>query len=164
PTPRRGLRPPAFQGTDPRLSDGPARGARPVLKAYSRLFQQLMLVCDLLLVAGCWLLAYGVRYYVIVPPITRGEIPPLEPYPLTLPPMLVAWVVSFHAFDLYRPRRIGSHLSEAAGLGKASTMGALVLVAVMAFFFKGFEYSRVVIVYFWLLSIGVVWFSRAAFR
>jgi hypothetical protein len=43
-------------------------------------------------------------------------------------------------------------------------MGSLVLVAVMAFFFKEYEYSRVVIIYFWLLSIGVVWFSRAAFR
>jgi len=39
-----------------------------------------------------------------------------------------------------------------------------VLVSVMAFFFKEYEYSRVVIIYFWLLSIGVVWFSRAAFR
>jgi Undecaprenyl-phosphate glucose phosphotransferase len=135
-----------------------------VLKAYSRLLQQLMLVCDLLLVAGCWLLAYGVRFYVIVPPITGGGVPPLGPYLLMLLPILVVWGVSFHAFDLYRPRRIGSHLSEAADLAKASTMGALVLVAVMAFFFKGYEYSRVVIVYFWLLSIGLVWFSRAAFR
>ena len=135
-----------------------------MLKAYSRLFQQLMLVSDLLLVAGCWLLAYGVRFYVIVPPITGGEVPPLGPYLLMLIPILLVWGVSFHAFDLYRPRRIGSHLSEAADIAKGSTMGALVLVAVMAFFFKGYEYSRVVIVYFWLLSIGLVWFSRAAFR
>jgi Undecaprenyl-phosphate glucose phosphotransferase len=135
-----------------------------MLKAYSRLLEQLMLGCDLLLVAACWLLAYGVRYYVIVPPITGGQVPPLRPYLLMLLPILVVWGVSFHAFDLYRPRRIGSHLSEAADIAKASTMGALVLVAVMAFFFKEYEYSRVVIIYFWLLSIGVVWFSRAAFR
>ncbi len=135
-----------------------------MLKAHSRLLEQLMLVCDLLLVAGCWLLAYGLRFYVIVPPITGGGVPPLEPYLLMLLPILLVWGVSFRAFDLYRPRRIGSHLSEAADIAKASTMGALVLVAVMTFFFKGYEYSRVVIVYFWLLSIGLVWFSRAAFR
>jgi len=35
---------------------------------------------------------------------------------------------------------------------------------VMTFFFRGYDYSRVVIVYFWLLSIATVWFSRAAFR
>lgn len=135
-----------------------------MLKAYSRLLEQLMLTCDLLLVAACWLLAYGIRFYVIVPPITGGAVPPLQPYLLMLLPILVVWGVSFHAFDLYRPRRIGSHLSEAADIAKASTMGGLVLVSVMAFFFKEYEYSRVVIVYFWLLSIGVVWFSRAAFR
>jgi Undecaprenyl-phosphate glucose phosphotransferase len=135
-----------------------------VLKAHSRFLEQLMLVCDLLQVAGCWVLAYGLRYYVIVPPITGGGIPPLKPYLLMLLPILIVWGLSFRAFDLYRPRRIGSHLSEAADVAKASTMGALVLVAVMAFFFKGYEYSRVVIVYFWLLSIGLVWFSRAAFR
>jgi len=135
-----------------------------VLKAYSRVLEQLMLTCDLLLVAACWLLAYGIRFYVIVPPITGGAVPPLQPYLLMLLPILVVWGVSFHAFDLYRPRRIGSHLSEAADIAKASTMGGLVLVSVMAFFFKEYEYSRVVIVYFWLLSIGVVWFSRAAFR
>ncbi len=79
-------------------------------------------------------------------------------------PILVVWGVSFRAFDLYRPRRIGSHLSEAADIAKASSLGALVLVAVMTFFFRGYDYSRVVIVYFWLLSIAAVWFSRAAFR
>jgi Undecaprenyl-phosphate glucose phosphotransferase len=79
-------------------------------------------------------------------------------------PILLVWSASFRAFGLYRPRRIGSHLSEAVDIAKASTMGVLVLVALMTFFFRGYDYSRVVIVYFWLLSIGVVWFSRAAFR
>ncbi len=135
-----------------------------MLKAHSRLFEQLILGSDLLLVAISWLLAYLIRFYVIVPPITGGEIPTVGPYLLMLLPILVVWGMAFRAFDLYRPRRIGSHLSEAADIAKASTMGALVLVAVMTFFFRGHEYSRVVIVYFWLLSIGLVWFSRAAFR
>jgi len=135
-----------------------------MLKAHSRLFEQLMLAGDLLLVAGSWLAAYGLRFYVVGPRPRFSEIPPLGPYLLMLLPILVVWGVSFRAFDLYRPRRIGSHLSEAADIAKASSMGALVLVAAMTFFFREFEYSRVVIVYFWLLSIGSVWFSRAVFR
>ncbi len=135
-----------------------------MLKAYSRLLEQAMLVGDLVLVAGCWLLAYWLRFYVAGPPLPYSDIPPLADYLLMLLPILVVWGVAFRAFGLYRPRRIGSHLSEAADIAKASTMGALVLVAVMTFFFRGYDYSRVVIVYFWLLSIGVVWFSRAAFR
>ena len=136
-----------------------------MLKAYSRLLEQAMLVGDLVLVAACWLVAYWLRFHVAGPPLPyQNDLPPLSDYLLMLLPILVVWGVAFRAFGLYRPRRIGSHLSEAADVAKASTMGALVLVAVMTFFFRGYDYSRVVIVYFWLLSIGVVWFSRAAFR
>ncbi len=134
-----------------------------MLKAHSKLLEHIMLAGDLLVVAVCWLLAYVVRFYVLGPPL-RSEIPPLYPYLLMLLPILVVWGVSFRAFDLYRPRRIASHLSEAADLAKASSLGALVLVAVMTFLFREYEYSRVVIVYFWLLSIAAVWFARAAFR
>ena len=122
-----------------------------------------MLAGDLFVVAACWLVAYVVRFYVLGPPL-RSEIPPLYPYLLMLLPILVVWGVSFRAFDLYRPRRIASHLSEAADLAKASSLGALVLVAVMTFLFREYEYSRVVIVYFWLLSIAAVWLARATFR
>lgn len=135
-----------------------------MLKAHSRLLEQLMLAGDLVLVAGCWLLAYLLRFHVAGPPLPYGDVPPLEPYLLMLLPILLVWGAAFRAFGLYRPRRIGSHLSEAADIAKASTMGALVLVFVMTFFFRDYDYSRVVIVYFWLLSIAVVWFSRAAFR
>jgi len=135
-----------------------------VLRAYSRLFEQLILVGDLLLVGLCWLLAYWLRFHVAGPPLPYEDVPPLADYLLMLLPILLVWSVSFRAFGLYRPRRIGSHLSEAVDIAKASTIGVLVLVAVMTFFFRGYDYSRVVIVYFGLLSIAVVWFSRAAFR
>ena len=134
-----------------------------MLKAHSKVLEHIMLAGDLLVVAVCWVLAYVLRFYVLGPPLV-SEIPPPYPYALMLLPILLVWGVSFRAFDLYRPRRIGSHLSEAADVAKASSMGALVLVAVMTFFYREYEYSRVVIVYFWLLSIAAVWFSRAAFR
>ena len=134
-----------------------------MLKAHSKLLEHIMLAGDLVVVAACWLLAYVVRFYVVGPPL-RGGIPPLYPYLLMLLPILVVWGVSFRAFDLYRPRRIASHLSEAADLAKASSLGALVLVAVMTFLFREYEYSRVVIVYFWLLSIAAVWLARGTFR
>ena len=134
-----------------------------MLRAYARLLEQMMLVIDLLLVAGCWLLAYFLRFYVAGPPAFH-DVPYLGPYLLMLLPILLVWGIAFRAFDLYRPRRIGSRLSEVADIAKASSMGALVLVTVMTFFFREYEYSRVVIVYFWILSIAAVSFARAAFR
>ncbi|HYB42973.1 MAG TPA: undecaprenyl-phosphate glucose phosphotransferase [Candidatus Methylomirabilis sp.] len=135
-----------------------------MLKANSKLLEQVMLAGDLGLVAGCWLASYLLRFYVLGPAPRHGDVPPVGPYLLMLLPILIVWGVAFRAFDLYRPRRIGSHFSEAADIAKASTMGTLVLVAVMTFFFRAYDYSRLVLLYFWILSIATVWFSRAAFR
>ena len=135
-----------------------------MLKAHSRLLERLMLLGDVLLVGASWLAAYVVRFYVAGPRPRYADVPPLGPYLLMLLPILAVWGVAFRAFGLYRPRRIGSHLSEAWDIAKASSLAGLVLVAIMTFFFREYEYSRVVIVYFWLVSIASLWFSRAAFR
>jgi Undecaprenyl-phosphate glucose phosphotransferase len=135
-----------------------------VLKAHSRLFEQLMLGADLTVVALSWLAAYALRFYVVGPALVTPEVPPLRDYLLQLVPVLLVWAFAFHWFDLYRPRRIGSHVSEWVDIAKASTLGVLVLVAIMQFAFHGHEYSRVVIVYFWVLSIVGASLLRAGFR
>ena len=131
-----------------------------MLKAHSRLFEQLMLVSDLALIASCWVAAYFVRFYVI-----RGtDIPAFGGYALQLVPILVVWGVAFKTFDLYRPHRLASHLSEWLDIAKASTLGALVLVALMTFVFRSYDYSRLVIGIFWAASIVACSLSRAVFR
>jgi Undecaprenyl-phosphate glucose phosphotransferase len=135
-----------------------------VLKVHSRLFEQVTLVADLMLIGACWLLAYLLRFYVVGPPLVTPDIPPLRDYLLQLVPILVVWGVAFRWFDLYRPRRLGSRLSEWLDVAKASTLGVLVLIAIMTFSFRATEYSRVVIVYFWVLSIVAVSLWRATFR
>jgi Undecaprenyl-phosphate glucose phosphotransferase len=131
-----------------------------MLKAHSRLFEHLALLTDLVLIVACWLGAYAVRFGLF----GRGDIPPFSDYALQLLPILVVWFVAYKTFDLYRPNRLGSHLSEWFDIAKASTLGVLVLVAVMTFLFHGYEYSRAVILMFWATSIVSASLSRAAFR
>jgi Undecaprenyl-phosphate glucose phosphotransferase len=64
---------------------------------------------------------------------------------------------------LYRPRRMGTHLAEFLDIAKANTLSVLVLVAFTAFH-RQFEYSRLVFLYFWLLNLVALGFSRMAFR
>ena len=135
-----------------------------MLKAHSRLFEHLTLATDVILIALCWVIAYVLRFYVVGPPLVTPEVPPLREYLLQLAPIVVVWGVAFRWFDLYRPRRLGTYVSEWVDVAKASTLGVLVLIAIMQFVFRKVEYSRVVIVYFWVLSIVAVSFWRAAFR
>jgi Undecaprenyl-phosphate glucose phosphotransferase len=131
-----------------------------MLKAHSRLFEHLALALDLALITGSWLAAYGARFYVF----GHTDIPPFRDYALQLVPILVVWGFAFHAFDLYRPSRLGSYVSEWMAVAKASTLGVLVLIAIMTFAFRQYEYSRLVIGMFWMLSIVLVSVARAMFR
>jgi exopolysaccharide biosynthesis polyprenyl glycosylphosphotransferase len=131
-----------------------------MLRAHSRLFEQLAFVADLALLAVCWVGAYAVRFHVF----GHGDIPPFRDYALQLLPILVVWGLAFRAFDLYRPHRLGSHLAEWFDIAKASTLGVLVLIALMTFAFRSYEYSRIVIAMFWAVSIVGASLSRAVFR
>ena len=133
-----------------------------MLKAQSRLFEHLSLVGDLALIAASWLVAYYLRFHVGPVPVYLG-IPPLAPYLVLLVPILVVWAIAFRAFGLYRPRRLGSRLEEVWDVAKASTVGVLVLVT-LTFFARSYDFSRVAIAYFWVLSILAVSGARVVFR
>jgi Undecaprenyl-phosphate glucose phosphotransferase len=131
-----------------------------VLKAHSRLFEHLTLAADLALIAGCWVAAYHVRFRVL----PTSAVPPFDGYAVQLVPILVVWGIAFHGFGLYRPHRLASHLSEWADVAKASSLGVVVLIAIMSFVFRGYDYSRLAIGLFWAFSIVAVSLSRAVFR
>ena len=69
-----------------------------MLKAHSRLFEQLAFVADLALLVVCWVGAYALRFHVF----GHGDIPPFRDYALQLLPILIVWGLAFRAFDLYR--------------------------------------------------------------
>ena len=133
-----------------------------MLKRHSEFFKNILFISDLFLISGCWLAAYFIRFSAPIFPVTKG-IPPIEPYLWLLFPILLVWGICFSSMNLYRPRRMGSHLAEFVDLGKANTLCMLILVA-LTFFLKTFEFSRLVILYFWLLNLVVLGFSRMVFR
>lgn len=133
-----------------------------MLKRHSQFLQSVLFLFDLATICGCWLLAYYLRFLEGLAPVDKG-IPPFEIYVWLLVPILVVWGISFRAFNLYRPRRMGSHLAEFLDIAKANTISVLVLVAFTAFY-RQFEYSRLVFLYFWFLNLVALGFSRMAFR
>ncbi len=133
-----------------------------MLKKHSEFFRSLLLMIDLALISMAWLLAYGIRFYTTLIPVTKG-IPSLRPYLTLLPAVLVVWGIVFKAFNLYRPRRISTHLAEIWDITKACTLATLVVVS-LTFFLRQFEYSRVVFILFFGISIFLVTMNRLCFR
>ena len=133
-----------------------------MLKRHSQFFKSLLFLSDLLIIIISWWLAYYLRFYWGAIPVYHG-VPPLRPYLLLILPILVIWALIFKMFNLYRPRRISSHLHEVIDVAKASTLAVMVIIAT-TYFFRRYEFSRLVFIYFWLLSIGALSLSRATFR
>ena len=137
-----------------------------MLKAHSRLVENLALAGDLFLISACWVWSYWIRFHLMprvhLLPVTG--LPPFRDYALQLLPILIVWGIAFRTFDLYRPNRLGSRRAEWWDVAKASTVGAVVLVAIMSFVFRGHDYSRLVILMFLAQSIVAVSLARAALR
>jgi Undecaprenyl-phosphate glucose phosphotransferase len=133
-----------------------------LLKKHSKFFEHLLLLADLAIVALAWLVAFGYRFYLDPTPVVRG-IPPLQPYLLLLMPMFFIWPMVFRAFGLYRPRRIGSRIAEIVDIAKGCSIAALILTG-LTFFFRQFEFSRLVVLYFWILTTVGISLGRGVFR
>jgi Undecaprenyl-phosphate glucose phosphotransferase len=133
-----------------------------MLKRHSQFLESLMLLSDLLAISISWIVAYYLRFYWGPVPVYRG-LPGIRPYLLLLALIVIVWAAAFKAFGLYRPRRISSRLAEVSDIAQACTLAVLILVA-LTFFFKQFEFSRLVIVYFWGFSILSVSLVRGSFR
>ena len=133
-----------------------------MLKRHSQFLQSLLFLFDLALISACWIASYYVRFVGGWGPVEMGA-PPLEVYIYLLVPILFVWGVSFRAFDLYRPRRMGSHLAEVFDIAIANSLSVLILIG-LTFFVRQFEYSRLVFLYFWVLNLVALGFSRMVFR
>ena len=133
-----------------------------MLKRHSQFFLGLFLVSDLVLISSSWVLAYFISISGSVLQAAE-DVPPLELYLALLVPMLGCWVICFHVFDLYRPRRMSSRVSEFLDIAKANTIAVLSLVA-LTFIPSWYEYSRLVFLHSWLINLVILGFSRMLFR
>lgn len=103
-------------------------------------------------------LAYWLRFEVQVVAVTKG-IPPVAEYIKLVAAGVVIWAVVIRTLNLYQPEYHQFRASVFTRLGRACFLSA-VLLSAAAFFYRGAEYSRAVVV----LVAGVSWGGLTAFR
>ncbi len=133
-----------------------------MLKKHSNFFQTLVLFFDWLALSGSWILAYYLRFYFPLFPVSGG-IPAFLTYLTLLVIMLPLWYIVFKAFDLYRPRRISSKVAEIMDIAKGTTVAILILVS-LTFFVRKYEFSRLTFLYFWVICMITLCIERILFR
>ncbi len=133
-----------------------------MLKKHSNFFETLLLFLDWITLSFSWLLAYYLRFYIPIIPAHKG-ISPFYTYVTLLVIMVPLWGIVFKTFDLYRPRRVSSGIAEAIDIAKATTVATLILIS-LTFFVKRYEFSRLIFLYFWVISVITLCVSRILFR
>ena len=121
-----------------------------MLKKHGQLFLSAIFISDSLAIFFSWLLAYFIRFQVQFFPVTQG-IPPVENYYDALVPIWIVFLINIKVCGLYQPLRGKSKAGEFFLILKVTSISVLILTAI-TFFYREFSYSRIVVVYFWILA------------
>jgi Undecaprenyl-phosphate glucose phosphotransferase len=113
-----------------------------------QVFRSFLFLNDLLVLTPCWFGAFFLRFYAPLIPVTKG-VTPLSEYLILLPFVLLIWAGTFYLNGIYS--RFYNRTQEGVALFKA-TLVALMILVFITFFFKRTDYSRLVFLYFGLLS------------
>lgn len=111
----------------------------------------ILFMLDLFFLSLSWILAYWFRFHLPIIPVTKG-IPPFTDYAVLLIAIYVTWLPVFHYARLGDTSLSHRHKAAFLNILKAVFFHLLLFVAV-AYFFKEYKYSRVVLFYFVFLNI-----------
>jgi exopolysaccharide biosynthesis polyprenyl glycosylphosphotransferase len=109
---------------------------------------------DFLALLLSFFLAYWFRFSGVFVAADKG-VPPLEAYARTLAVVLPVYLVVFRSYGLYHLGRHIRRVEEIFTVLKGVGVGTLLLMA-LTFFYRGFSYSRLFLVYLWVFAAILV--------
>lgn len=133
-----------------------------MLKRYYQVFGSILILSDAFGLVAAWLLAYYLRFYTQIVPVTKG-IPPFSRYVALTVPVVLLWVAVFSYYRLYRTSRITRRTTELGQVLQAHLLAVGVFV-VLTWVITEYRFSRVVIGYFMVLAGVWLLFSRLSLR
>lgn len=133
-----------------------------MLKRYYQVFGSVLILSDSAGLVASWLLAYYLRFYTQLVPVTKG-IPPFSRYVALTVPVVLLWVAVFSYFRLYRTSKITRRTTELGTVLRAHAVATCAFL-LLTWVVTEYRFSRVVIGYFMVLAGGWLLFSRLSLR
>lgn len=133
------------------------------MKTFLRLLDQNWLSLLILIVSDIfWFLASFLVSFYIRNNLIGSEIQPFSVYAKALPIVFLIVVVVFYFFGLYEQRRRTTEFHEIYTLTKATTFCLLLIMA--GSFLQKYDYSRGLVLMFWITSVVCINFGRYLVR
>ncbi|MGE3261206.1 MAG: undecaprenyl-phosphate glucose phosphotransferase [Bacteriovoracia bacterium] len=127
------------------------------------MFGSLLIVSDAFGLVAAWLLAFYLRFYTQIVPVTKG-IPLFSSYvTAVLPVVVLLWITVFSYFRMYSSTRITRRTAELGNVLRAHGV-ALAIFVILAWVLTEYRFSRVVIGYFAGIAGVYLLLSRLVLR
>ena len=118
---------------------------------------------DLVAILAALILAYNYRFRVDRIPIPGTEPPAFGYYLAAAPVVALIFVLTFAASGVYRIRRGRPFLDELFSIIGAAALAGVIILALMSIY-RGFSYSRLVLLYTILIALVLIALMRMVLR
>lgn len=137
-----------------------------MIKDNQKYFNRLHVLLDALIVIGSYVLAWGLRFWVypklgILPEMVKALTN--ETYIAILIIVVPFYLLLYAIFDLYTSKRVNGRKAELFSILKANTIGMLCMM-VCFYFFEKTDFSRAIILSFYVINVCAETFFRNALR
>ncbi len=133
-----------------------------MIRQSNRRLAALFLSTDLAATFAALVAAYWLRFEAEIIPVTKG-VPAASAYLRLFPFIAVLWPLVYYFHGLYQVRRNRSSVEEGLAVLVATALATLLLIGI-ATFSRGFDYSRAVLVLFFVSDVLFVFAGRTAIR
>jgi Undecaprenyl-phosphate glucose phosphotransferase len=133
-----------------------------MIRHSNRRLAALFLATDLAATFAALVASYWLRFEAEIIPVTKG-VPAASAYLRLFPFIAVLWPLVYYFHGLYQVRRSRSSVEEGLAVLVATALATLLLIGI-ATFSRGFDYSRAVLVLFFVSDVLFVFAGRTAIR
>lgn len=125
---------------------------RRMIKDNQKVFNRLLVILDAAIIAGSFVLAYCLKFFVLNDGPGIGVLP-IEDYIALLPFIVPGFIVLYFRSGVYAPKRTVRRKFEILGIIQANTVGVAAMIILIYMILKEINYSRSVIMFFYLMNI-----------
>jgi Undecaprenyl-phosphate glucose phosphotransferase len=130
-----------------------------MIKDNQKVFNRLLVLLDAFITGASFILSYFIKFYILVHGPGVGVLPVSE-YIRLLVFIIPGYLLLYYRCGVYSPKRTVRKRFEIYGIVQANTLGIAALIIILYMIIKQIDYSRSVMVLFYLVNI----FLTSAFR
>lgn len=134
-----------------------------MIKNNQPILNKLMVLIDAVIVGGSFVLAYLVKFYILVGGPGAGVLP-LSSYVSLLPFLIALYLIIYLMTNVYTPKRTISIWGEFGMILRANIIGLGILVIVLFVIIHGRPFARSVIALFFIISTFIEGIFRILLR